>query len=71
MTPLPLRLTVLTLPLFMADDSPMFLGGAAPRTLSLEETAEVLKVSQETVLRDWKFVESLVLRELSGEKGNG
>jgi RNA polymerase sigma-70 factor (ECF subfamily) len=43
-----------------------FFGG-----LSVEETAEVLKVSRETVLRDWKFAKVWLLRELSGEKGNG
>jgi RNA polymerase sigma-70 factor (ECF subfamily) len=43
-----------------------FFGG-----LSLEETAEVLKVSRETVVRDWKFAKVWLLRELSGEKGNG
>ena len=42
-----------------------FFGG-----LSAEETAEVLKVSRETVLRDWKFAKVWLLRELSGEKGN-
>jgi RNA polymerase sigma-70 factor (ECF subfamily) len=43
-----------------------FFGG-----LSAEETAEVLKVSRETVLRDWKFAKVWLLRELSGDKGNG
>jgi RNA polymerase sigma-70 factor, ECF subfamily len=33
--------------------------------LSVEETAEVLKVSPETVMRDWKFAKSWLLRELS------
>jgi RNA polymerase sigma factor (TIGR02999 family) len=37
-----------------------FFGG-----LSVEETAEVLKISQETVMRDWKFAKSWLLRELS------
>jgi len=40
-----------------------FFGG-----LSVEETAEVLKVSQETVLRDWKLAKMWLLRELTGEK---
>jgi RNA polymerase sigma-70 factor (ECF subfamily) len=37
-----------------------FFGG-----LSVEETAEVLKVSEETVMRDWKFAKNWLLRELS------
>jgi RNA polymerase sigma factor (TIGR02999 family) len=37
-----------------------FFGG-----LSVEETAEVLKISEETVMRDWKFAKSWLLRELS------
>jgi RNA polymerase sigma factor (sigma-70 family) len=36
-----------------------FFGG-----LSAEETAEVLKVSEDTVLRDWKLAKSWLLREL-------
>lgn len=42
-----------------------FFGG-----LSVEETAEVLKVSQETVMRDWKFAKAWLMRDLSGEKHN-
>jgi RNA polymerase sigma-70 factor (ECF subfamily) len=38
-----------------------FFGG-----LSVKETAEVLKVSQETVLRDWKLAKAWLLKELSG-----
>jgi RNA polymerase sigma-70 factor, ECF subfamily len=37
-----------------------FFGG-----LSVEETAEALQVSTDTVLRDWKFAKSWLLRELS------
>jgi RNA polymerase sigma factor (TIGR02999 family) len=37
-----------------------FFGG-----LSVEETAAVLKVSPETVVRDWKFAKSWLRRELS------
>jgi RNA polymerase sigma factor (TIGR02999 family) len=37
-----------------------FFGG-----LSVEETAEVLKVSADTVMRDWKFAKVWLLRELS------
>ena len=37
-----------------------FFGG-----LSVEETAEVLKISQETVMRDWKFAKTWLMRELS------
>ena len=40
-----------------------FFGG-----LSVEETAEVLKISRETVIRDWKFAKVWLLRELSSEK---
>jgi RNA polymerase sigma-70 factor, ECF subfamily len=40
-----------------------FFGG-----LSVEETAEVLKISRETVMRDWKFAKVWLLRELSGKK---
>jgi len=39
-----------------------FFGG-----LSLEETAEVLKVSRLTVIRDWKFSRAWLLCELNGE----
>jgi RNA polymerase sigma factor (TIGR02999 family) len=37
-----------------------FFGG-----LSVEETAAVLNISPETVMRDWKFAKSWLLRELS------
>jgi len=37
-----------------------FFGG-----LSVEETAEVLKVSPETVVRDWRLAKSWLLREMS------
>jgi len=40
-----------------------FFGG-----LSVEETAEVLRVSPETVLRDWKVAKAWMGREMSGEK---
>jgi RNA polymerase sigma factor (TIGR02999 family) len=40
-----------------------FFGG-----LSVEETAEVLKVSPETVVRDWRLAKAWLLRELSQEK---
>jgi RNA polymerase sigma-70 factor (ECF subfamily) len=36
--------------------------------LSVEESAEVLRVSPETVKRDWKLAKAWLLRELSGEK---
>ena len=35
--------------------------------LSVEETAEVLKISTETVTRDWKFAKTWLLRELSNQ----
>lgn len=38
-----------------------FFGG-----LSVEETAEALKVSPETVIRDWRLAKVWLLRELSG-----
>ena len=37
-----------------------FFGG-----LSVEETAEVLTISPETVMRDWKFAKNWLMRELS------
>ena len=36
--------------------------------LSAEETAEVLKVSPETVLRDWKVARAWLLAELGGKQ---
>jgi len=43
-----------------------FFGG-----LSVQESAEVLNVSEVTVRRDWQFAKTWLLRELSGEKGDG
>jgi RNA polymerase sigma factor (TIGR02999 family) len=43
-----------------------FFGG-----LSVDETAEVLKVSPETVKRDWKLARVWLLEEMTGETGNG
>jgi RNA polymerase sigma-70 factor, ECF subfamily len=40
-----------------------FFGG-----LSVEETAHVLKVSPDTVMRDWKMAKVWLLREMSGEQ---
>jgi RNA polymerase sigma factor (TIGR02999 family) len=40
-----------------------FFGG-----LSVKETAEVLKVSPDTVMRDWKLARAWLLSELSGQK---
>jgi hypothetical protein len=34
----------------------------------VEETAAVLKVSQDTVMRDWRLARSWLLLELSGQK---
>jgi RNA polymerase sigma factor (sigma-70 family) len=42
-----------------------FFGG-----LSLEETAEVLKVCPDTVLRDWRMAKAWLGRELGVEKGH-
>jgi len=39
--------------------------------LSVDETAEVLRVSPETVMRDWKLAKAWLHRELSGEKLDG
>jgi hypothetical protein len=39
-----------------------FFGG-----LSVEETAEVLKVSPQTVLRDWKLAKTWLAREMAGD----
>ena len=36
--------------------------------LSVEETAEALSVSAETVMRDWKFAKAFLQRELVGPK---
>jgi len=36
--------------------------------LSVEETAEVLKVSPITVIRSWNFAKVWLLRELYGEQ---
>jgi RNA polymerase sigma factor (sigma-70 family) len=33
--------------------------------LTVEETAEVLQISQETVLRDWKMAKAWLFRELT------
>jgi len=43
-----------------------FFGG-----LSVEETADVLKVSPETVMRDWKLAKVWLLRELKAEDRDG
>jgi RNA polymerase sigma-70 factor (ECF subfamily) len=39
--------------------------------LTVEETAAVLKVSPETVVRDWRLAKAWLLRELSQEKPGG
>lgn len=43
-----------------------FFGG-----LDVKETAEVLKVSPDTVMRDWKMAKVWLLRELSGDENRG
>jgi RNA polymerase sigma factor (TIGR02999 family) len=43
-----------------------FFGG-----LSVEETAEALNISQETVMRDWKFAKNWLMRELSRQPPAG
>jgi DNA-directed RNA polymerase specialized sigma24 family protein len=35
--------------------------------LSVEETATVLRISPDTVMRDWKLARSWLLRELAGK----
>jgi RNA polymerase sigma factor (TIGR02999 family) len=63
------------------DDALSTLAGIDPRKsrvvemrffggLSIKETAEVLNVSPETVLRDWRLAKVWLLRELSQGKGN-
>src|SRR5579864_1621411 len=42
-----------------------FFGG-----LRVEETAEVLRISSDTVIRDWRMAKLWLLRELSGEGAN-
>jgi RNA polymerase sigma-70 factor (ECF subfamily) len=39
--------------------------------LSVHETAEVLKISPETVMRDWRMAKLWLLREMSGRNGVG
>jgi RNA polymerase sigma-70 factor, ECF subfamily len=43
-----------------------FFGG-----LSIEETAEVLEISKETVTRDWRVAKTWLFRELAGKKAGG
>jgi RNA polymerase sigma-70 factor (ECF subfamily) len=43
-----------------------FFGG-----LSIEETADVLKISSETVMRDWRTAKAWLLRELSRSRSAG
>jgi RNA polymerase sigma-70 factor (ECF subfamily) len=43
-----------------------FFGG-----LSVDETAEVLKVSTDTVLRDWRLAKLWLMREMSHREGEG
>jgi RNA polymerase sigma-70 factor, ECF subfamily len=43
-----------------------FFGG-----MTVEETAEVLKISPETVMRDWSVARAWLLRELDGTESHG
>src|SRR5262249_8460411 len=63
--------------LIAVDEAPSRLAETEPRRarvielrffggLSVEETAEVLRVSQQTVLRDWRLARAWLYRELSG-----
>ena len=36
--------------------------------LSVDESAEVLQISRETVMRDWKMAKAWLFRELTGNK---
>jgi len=38
------------------------------QTLNVEQTAEVLKVSPETVKRDWRLAKVWLLKQISGER---
>ena len=40
-----------------------FFGG-----LSIEEVADALHISRETVLRDWRFAKAWLTRELAGSR---
>jgi RNA polymerase sigma factor (TIGR02999 family) len=64
------------------DDAMNLLGKLDPRKvrvvemrffggLSVEETAEVLKVSAVTVMRDWNTAKAWLYRELKARTGNG
>jgi RNA polymerase sigma factor (TIGR02999 family) len=64
--------------LLALDDALNHLGGLDPRKsqvvelrffggLTVDETAEVLKVSPDTVLRDWRLAKDWLVRELSRE----
>ena len=43
-----------------------FFGG-----LSVKETAAVLKVSTDTLTRDWNLAKAWLMREIDGEQGDG
>jgi DNA-directed RNA polymerase specialized sigma24 family protein len=43
-----------------------FFGG-----LSLKETAEALKISTDTVTREWNLAKAWLLREMDGERCDG
>jgi RNA polymerase sigma factor (TIGR02999 family) len=66
--------------LIAIDDALETLAGIDPRKakvielrffggLSVEETAEVLKVHEQTVLRDWRLARVWLMREISGRAG--
>jgi RNA polymerase sigma factor (TIGR02999 family) len=68
--------------LLALDDALNRLGSVDPRKaqvvelkffggLSVEETSAALRVSEETVLRDWRLAKVWLLRELSREDENG
>jgi hypothetical protein len=40
-------------------------------SVGVEETAEVLRVSPITVMREWKTAKAWLYRELTGPTGNG
>jgi RNA polymerase sigma factor (TIGR02999 family) len=69
--------------LIAIDDALQTLAGLDPRKarvielrffggLSVEETAEVLKIHEQTVLRDWRLARVWLLREIGGQRpGSG
>ena len=53
------------------DDAMNLLAKLDPRKVRVEETAEILKVSAVTVMRDWNTAKAWLYRELKARTGNG